>query len=151
MIDRARARQSLRRETERWFGAVAVAVAGLACLLVAQARGAAGWLVGAYALLAVLGLVAYRALVVPSLRELDARRAATAVAEERLGSALAHLHHGDLVRAEGVGGGVAGEAGVALVGAVGALEVIGRRIQVSSTDVAAAATAVNRIAAELAS
>src|SRR5262249_41103516 len=98
-----------------------------------------------------VGLVAYRVLVVPSLRELDARRVATETAEDRLGAALAHLHRGDLVQAEAAGSGVAGGAGNALGGAVGALEVVGRRIQESSTDVAGAATAVNRIAAELAS
>ncbi len=151
MIDRAGARRRLRRETERWFAVVAVTAAGTALLLVAQAHGAPGWMVGAYALLSAIALVAYRTLVVPSLRELDARRTATSMAEERLGSALGHLHRGDLVHAEQEGKDIAGEAGVALVGAVGALEVIGRRIQTSSTDVAAAATAVNRIAAELAS
>src|SRR5258705_3358861 len=148
MIDRAGARRRLRRETDRWFGLVVLIGVGTALLLVAQAHGAPAWMVGAYALLSGLGLLVYRALVVPSLRELDARRTATAMAEERLGSALGQLHRGDLARAEQEGSGVAGQAGVALVGAVGALEVIGRRIQVSSTDVAAAATAGNRVAAE---
>jgi methyl-accepting chemotaxis protein len=151
VIDRTSARRALRREAERWLGAVTLAVVGTGTLLIAAAYGAPTWMAGLYALTAAIGMAVYRVLVLPSLRELDVRRAATASAEERLGGALAELQRGDLVRAEDAGRGVAGTAGESLVGAVGALEVVGRRIQVSSNDVAGAATAVNRIAAELAS
>ncbi len=150
-IDRSVARRGLWREVARWQGAASISIAGCLLLVVAQAYGAPGWYLGFFALSAVTVLVAYRALVVPSLRELDGRIAATAAAEVDLGEALERLHTGDLVSATASGGKVPGSAGASFVGAIGALEVVGQRIQASSSDVAGAATAVNRIAAELAS
>lgn len=151
MVDRGAARGAMLLEATRWLALAATCIAGLALLLVAQVYGAPGWMLGAYGLACALALVLYRALVVPSLRELDARQAATNAAAARLGAALEHLRAGDLVNAGREAAAVPGNAGVALAGAVGALEVIAQRIQGGSTDVAAAASSVNRIAGELAS
>ncbi|MEO8504905.1 MAG: methyl-accepting chemotaxis protein [Acidobacteriota bacterium] len=151
MIDRATARRAMAQEAARWFAIVTVSVAGIALLLVAEAHGAPAWMVGAYALTCAVALLLYRFLVVPSMRELEARHSATRSALDHLGKALEHVRAGDLVHAGREASDVPGRAGASLAGAIGALEVIAQRIQGGSTDVAGAATAVNRIAAELAS
>ncbi len=134
---------------------LAVGVAGLLLLLVAQAQGGPGWTFNAYLLLAVGAALLYMARVYRAqeqgARRLEAAERRARRVEEVLVEAMDRLRAGDLVHCADSARDL--PAGLAEVfgGAANALDILAQQIQSSSIEVAGAANAVNQIASELAS
>lgn len=123
---------------------LAVAAAGLGALAWAQYQGAAAWRTTAAVLVVLAAAVAVALRRAPAAqRDVDADR-------ERLVASFEELATGDLVRSGRVASGLPGRLASALASALVPLEVLARRIQHSSVEVAGSAGAVKRIAAELA-
>jgi len=126
--------------------AAAVAAVALGLLAWAETRGAAPWRSTAGAALTVAAL----ALALPGARRV--RAAVADEGEERalLAGALEELGAGDLVSARAAAAGLPRPDAETFATALAPLEVLARRIQGSSVEVAGAANAVKRIASELA-
>ena len=133
----------------------AVGATGLLLLVAAQAAGAPAWPFSAFLLLTLAAFWLYRGAVHRVQLDLD-RRLAGARAEERqaeevLVESLDRLRTGDLVNCARQVRTLPEEVAEAFVNATNSLDVLAQQIQASSVEVAAAASSVNQIAAELAS
>ncbi|HSM13323.1 MAG TPA: methyl-accepting chemotaxis protein [Thermoanaerobaculia bacterium] len=127
-------------------GPLFLALATLILLLVAEARGAAGW----RALAGLLLAGAVTALALPPLAGLARGRELARTVRARLIGSLDHLAAGDLVAAKRVARQLPDEVASPFTMALASLEVLAERIQRSSVEVAAAAGSVQRISSELA-
>lgn len=139
-----------RRATAFALPALALAALTLAMVGVAQARGAATWRAAAGAAVGLGALALALPAALARRAPPGARAAADAVDRQRLAVSLGELAAGDLVRAGRAAEPLPAELAAALATALAPLEVLALRIQRSSVEVAGSASAVKRIASELA-
>lgn len=147
-----------RRMPEERLGLATIgglALVGLVLLMVAQAQGAAAWVLVAFVVAALAAIGFYWSAVHRTLgrvrRQLASGDADRRRAEDLLVAALDQVRDGDLVRANQAAGELSGRVARSFVAAGGALGVLAQRIQGSSVEIASAANAVNQLASELAS
>lgn len=124
---------------------LAVVGVGLAALAWSQGQGAAAWRTTA-----AVAITLAAAAVLAAARRAPAEQRDIEADRVRLAASLEELATGDLVRAGRVARGLPDRLAAALASALVPLEVLARRIQHSSVEVAGSAGAVKRIASELA-
>jgi methyl-accepting chemotaxis protein len=134
---------------------VGLAAGGLVLMMVAQAQGAAAWILDAFLVLALIAVVGYWVLVHRTQgvlrRQLDDSSGERRRAEDLLVAALEQVRGGDLVRANSAARELSGRIAESFAAASQALGALAQQIQGSSVEVASAANSVNQIASELAS
>lgn len=157
MVAEAPARKTDRSVEERFGLAMVVGLAagGVVLMMVAQAQGAAAWILDAFLVLALIAVVGYWVAVHRTQgvlrRRLDDSSGERQRAEDLLVAALEQVRGGDLVRANSAAGELSGRIAESFAAASQALGALAQQIQGSSVEVASAANSVNQIASELAS
>lgn len=131
-----------------------LAVVGVVLLVAASTRGAPGWLVDAYLVVAIVVTVTYVFLAYLPQRRLEQAQARIEGEARKLDLALTealdHLQAGDLPRSIGQAGGLPSRLAVALSAATRALATLIQQIQNTSIEVATSGNTVHATASELA-
>ncbi|HUO85828.1 MAG TPA: methyl-accepting chemotaxis protein [Thermoanaerobaculia bacterium] len=132
-----------------------IAAAGLVLMMIAQAQGAAAWILVAFLVVSLIALAVYWSAVHRAhgavRRELAHGAGERRRSEDLLVAALEQLRAGDLVGANAAASDLSGRIAERFAAASHALGTLAQQIQGSSVEVASAANSVNQIASELAS